>query len=323
MAARHNPRCPLCGAPTRALTFRDGGAWSCTDCEALTVEAAAARQLLGAIPPPALLEPTAPLPATGEPWAPTAAVERLPRSLPPLEAPRREALRSEAPPAPPPRPVEAPRPAEPPVRPQAETAWAEEVPPRANRPVEVRAAEAREERAARPRPRRRGRKTSAAMMLGLAASIALLVLAIPASLVVYRVARDRAASQRPPVPPAVALAETLGGPAPPVVLPAPEPVPEPEPEPEPVSRPTGGSLVAEGWKLVEVDASRAVEVFDRALRVRPGDPEAQYGLGYSLLQVGDRDGGSRWLCAARGSGGVELRREVQSLLDHHHLTCSP
>ncbi|MCB9687453.1 MAG: tetratricopeptide repeat protein [Alphaproteobacteria bacterium] len=178
------------------------------------------------------------------------------------------------------------------------------------------------------RPRRRPRRSTAPMMLALAASLALLVLAVPASVVVYQVVRERAATQRPtPVPPReVALAEALGNPPPPLVLPDPPP-PEPDDEPEPAPPRTGSTgaalLISEGWRLVETDPQAASRKFRAALDQRPGDAEASYGLGYSLLQLGDREGARPWLCSALGSGNRELHREVQSVLDHKQLTCSP
>lgn len=177
------------------------------------------------------------------------------------------------------------------------------------------------------RPRRRPRRSTAPMMLAMAASMALLVLAVPASIVVYQVVRDRAAVQRPsPVPEDVALAEALGNPPPPLVLPDP-PAPEPDDEPDedpPRPNPTGAALlISEGWRLVESDPSAASRKFRAALDQRPGDPEAAYGLGYALLQTGDREGARPWLCQALSSGNRELHREVQSVLDHKQLTCSP
>ena len=283
MATRHNPRCSLCGAPTTTRTIRGGTGWVCTECGSLTVEAGLAMELLSSVPVPPPPPPLASTPLP--PPSPRRVTDE--RTLPPAAD-----LRDSLPSTPP--------------------GW-----------------DLRDEPA--PRPRRRARRSAAPMMLALAASVALLVLAVPASFVVFRVVRDRAAVERtaPVAPRAVALSDALGPPPAPVVLPdPPPPVPEEEEElpdegEEPRAEPTGGSPIDQGWRLVDADPAAAARLFRAALDQRPGDPEASYGLGYALLQAGDRDGARPWLCQALASGNGELHREVQSLLDHRELTCSP
>ncbi|HMV65886.1 MAG TPA: tetratricopeptide repeat protein, partial [Myxococcota bacterium] len=75
-----------------------------------------------------------------------------------------------------------------------------------------------------------------------------------------------------------------------------------------------------GWKTVERDPSAAAAAFQAALRDQPNDPDANYGYGYALLKLGDRDRAVPWLCRAR-NGDAATRREVAGLLQTHGLTC--
>jgi hypothetical protein len=243
---KHNPRCPFCGAPTRAQPFRDRTAYQCTECASLCVGPEVASELL--------------LVMTGTP---------------------------------------------------------------AGAPV----------RRAPPRPRSGNMPL---VTLGLA--LVLLLLAAPVAIAVFDAVRTGPATAPPPVeipvvvtlPPTPVVAPAVLPPPPPAppaeaTAAAPEPVHEPAPEvapaaPAPPAR-TARQAIDLGWKRMDANPAGAADAFREALGRDPGNAEAQYGLGYALLQQGDKAGGARHLCASRASAGQELRREVESLLAHNDLKC--
>lgn len=109
----------------------------------------------------------------------------------------------------------------------------------------------------------------------------------------------------------------------PVVVPVTSPGPSPTSVVAPTPKPSGGfaSLVAEGWASVSGDPSSAVDAFSGALRYRPGDPEASYGLGYSLWRLDRQSEALPHLCLALRSGGVDIQREVNGMLARSSLSC--
>lgn len=76
-----------------------------------------------------------------------------------------------------------------------------------------------------------------------------------------------------------------------------------------------------GWSQVERNPSTAAELFRRALRIKGGDGEATYGLGYALLKLGDASGATRYLCQASRIGGPSTRREVSGLIKTNGINC--
>lgn len=241
---KHNPRCPFCGAPTRAQPFRDRTAWQCTECASLCVGPEVATELL--------------LVMTG-----------TPAGAPPRRAP--------------------------------------------------------------------GPRTRSMPLATLGLALVFLLLAVPVAVAIFGVVHGPSGprvSELPPVvvtlpPPAPIVAPPPNPPPPAEPPPAPEgsaaPAPAPEAPPEggpaPASARTAKAAIEQGWKRLDRDAHSAEASFREALDREPGNPEAQYGLGYSLLQQGDRSGATRWLCASRSTAGRDMRREVESLLEHHGLTC--
>jgi hypothetical protein len=152
------------------------------------------------------------------------------------------------------------------------------------------------------------------LALGLATTMVVLVLALPLAFVVYSTVRDQVAARR--LPPAPALVDLIATPAPPLVTP-----PPPEPAPAPVA--AFADLIREGGALADRRSPTAADSFEAALRQRPGDTEASYGLGYVQLQHRDATGARRNLCAALGGADEEVRREIRSLLEQNQLSCTP
>ena len=236
---KHNPRCPFCGAPTRAQPFRERTAYQCTECASLCVGPEVASELLLAM--------------TGTPAG--APVRRRPST-------------------------------------------------KRNMPL---------------------------VTVGLAAVF--LLLALPLALAVYSTVR----AVRPGAPPRVVevpVVVTL--PPTPTVAPVPVAAPPPPPEPvhapveaatppvEPAPAPAPRSARASidlGWKRLDSNPSSAADAFRQALEQAPGNAEARYGLGYALLQSGDRAAGAKHLCASLVGAPADMRREVESLLTHNDLKC--
>jgi len=99
---------------------------------------------------------------------------------------------------------------------------------------------------------------------------------------------------------------------------APEPEPAPAPAPDPVR-----AHLQQGWAVASRDPARGAESFRKALDLRPGHDEASYGLGYCLLKLDRKPAAAVHLCEARNTPDAEIRRDVQALLANNGLTCSP
>lgn len=241
---KHNPRCPFCGAPTRAQPFRDRTAYQCTECASLSVGPEVATELL--------------LVMTGTPaGAPARRAPRRSRSMP---------------------------------------------------------------------------------LVTLALALVSMLVAVPVAVAVFGAVATSGQSRAPvEVPVVVNLPPTPV--VQPVALPAPHPV-EPLPAevaeapPAPAPRPDGArgdgaapapksarQAIDLGWKRLDADPSAAAAAFREALEREPGNAEAQYGLGYAQLQLGDKGAATRNLCASVKGGSKDMRREVESLISHHGLAC--
>ncbi len=143
-----------------------------------------------------------------------------------------------------------------------------------------------------------------------------------------------------PEPPPEPAPEPPPEPVPePVAQPTPEPAPPPTPEPRPTpaaepvvavapppkpapapAQPTPAQLVAQGWGQVDANPSAAGRTFKKVLEQEPDNDEAHYGYGYVLLLTSNPDA-AKHLCQARDAASVETRREVQSLITTHSLSC--
>jgi len=138
---------------------------------------------------------------------------------------------------------------------------------------------------------------------------------------------------QPPTPPAEPPAA--------VEEPPEEDKPPPEPVKEPVKKVTkkvtkkaplttgsaggGGSvsgLVNAGWKKVGTDDAAAVALFEKALAKDSSHADANYGLGYALLSMGNTSGAQKHLCKALSGGDVGINREVNGLLQKNSLSCN-
>lgn len=103
-----------------------------------------------------------------------------------------------------------------------------------------------------------------------------------------------------------------------VVQPTPaEPPRAPEPE---VPKENLASDLKRGWDTVERSPSGAAQVFLEVLGRHPGNAEANYGYGYSLLKLGEDKRATKYLCAAR-TGDPGTQREVSGLLASNGLSC--
>ncbi len=79
--------------------------------------------------------------------------------------------------------------------------------------------------------------------------------------------------------------------------------------------------VEQGWKIVDTDPSAAAVKFKGVLDADPDNANARYAYGYALLKMNDLDAAAVHLCAARGSGNVEVEREIVGLIQKHELKC--
>lgn len=165
------------------------------------------------------------------------------------------------------------------------------------------------------------------LLVGAATVVVVVLLAVPLAFVVYATVQRQLAASVPagptltetiastPVvavapPPASALvAEDAPPPA------APEPVP---PVPGPVSV---RALVSQGWTLADKDPAEAGARFRAALARAPSDPEANYGVGYTALKLGDRDTAARHMCAAMPDADLDMRREIEAFQSKYQITC--
>jgi hypothetical protein len=166
--------------------------------------------------------------------------------------------------------------------------------------------------------------------------VLLFVIAVPTLVVAVGAAQLWVASmQAPEPPPAVPMpvAEPAPMPEPAPVEPEAEPEPPEEEEPDepeqpeepPAPQPVDPirALIKEGWSMASSRPEVAAASFRRALELRPGSPEASYGLGYCLLKQQDLPGARPHLCAARTTSDADIRRDVDALLANNGLTCSP
>lgn len=144
-----------------------------------------------------------------------------------------------------------------------------------------------------------------------------------------------AAPEVVPEPKAEAKVEAKASPraepkaTPPVASPAPEPRPAPKAEPSRTTvefKPDAPapsswrSNIDRGWQLVEKRPAEAAEAFLSALRQQSNDPDANYGYGYALLKLGEKERARPYLCKAR-AGDEVTRREVAGLLKSNGLGC--
>lgn len=170
------------------------------------------------------------------------------------------------------------------------------------------------------------------MVVGLALiAVLLLIFMGGAGVVIYQGVNTQPPSLPPDTVPNTDLNEVLAeddektpeaapDPAPQVTAEPPqEPEPEPDPAPkvDPVRR-----LVNQGWGLVESNPDSAAAAFRKGIDIRPGDAGANYGYGYVLAnKQGNTAGAKPYLCKALSGSDIEVRREVNSLLKQHQLTC--
>lgn len=171
------------------------------------------------------------------------------------------------------------------------------------------------------------RRTGRILLAVVAAGLVLLVLAAPASYLVYlgvaAYEAQRVQATRP-----VALVPATAGVSveepevePDVAPEAAEAPPTPPPPAEPAPPVGFDGLLQRGWQQVERHPTAAAATFREALDQRPEHPEASYGLGYAHLKLGDRGAARPWLCAARSGSDPEVVRDVRSLLAQNGLTC--
>ena len=150
----------------------------------------------------------------------------------------------------------------------------------------------------------------------------------------------------PPPEPAPAAQDPGATPAPPAEAPRPAPAPKAAPAPAPKAIPapapkatpapappsdpappapkpaTPQASIDAAWDLVNAQKFAAAEsAFRDVLRTSPGNASAAYGLGYVLIQRGDRDGAKQQLCAVRNRLTGFEAKEVAGVLSTNNLTC--
>jgi Flp pilus assembly protein TadD len=98
---------------------------------------------------------------------------------------------------------------------------------------------------------------------------------------------------------------------------APPPAPAPIPAPPPGGKRTVGDLLRQGWADIEAhDLRGAREAFDAAVRERPANPDAWYGVGFVAELSDNKELALQSYCKARELGGKrpELLRDVNTRL---------
>ena len=145
--------------------------------------------------------------------------------------------------------------------------------------------------------RRRGQTIRAATIaVGVLTCVAVVMLAIPLSYLVYH---------------------SLGRPVAPDV-----PVPGTPVEFPPNAAIDRSQVLADrGWGIVDRDLDGAIVFFTDALSIDPKNGDANYGLGYSFERQGDISQAEPYLCTAMRVGGDQTRERAGQLLQTHGLTC--
>ncbi len=80
-------------------------------------------------------------------------------------------------------------------------------------------------------------------------------------------------------------------------------------------------LIDQGWGKVGSDPAAAAALFEQALQTDPSNADANYGLGYALLQGGDTGGAKVYLCKSLQNANTSTQREVNGLLTNNEMTC--
>lgn len=282
--ARHAPRCALCGAPTRPQSVGGVQSLVCVACGAATVDQRALEQLVSAGTPPATPARAAALPDD-------LTLEEPVLSIDGLAALGEAGFESEL----------------------------EHLRAQRRRQVGLLA-------------------TMAGMVFMLLLMVPVVIVGISAVGVMWgdETPDSPPPMVAPPVEPQPADAEPEAEPSPveDQDLPeAPEPAATPEPEaPAPAPAPEAAppkpvdpvrAKIKEGWAVASRQPEVGAAAFREALVMRPGNPEASYGLGYCLMKQGDLEGARGHLCTARSTSDADIRRDVEALLANNGLTCSP
>ena len=80
-----------------------------------------------------------------------------------------------------------------------------------------------------------------------------------------------------------------------------------------------------GWDLVNFNPAGAVKAFADALKIRPSDALANYGLGYAYLQQANTGLASEAFCQAlrhaNPQSEQDIVRDVTGLLEANGLSC--
>lgn len=102
----------------------------------------------------------------------------------------------------------------------------------------------------------------------------------------------------------------------------PAPAPAVDPTPRSAASPSLAQLRDRGWAAMDGGRIQsAIETFERAVAKSPGDAEANYGLGYALLQASQKERANGPLCVAQKSGSTSIKREVAGFLERNGLSC--
>ena len=94
----------------------------------------------------------------------------------------------------------------------------------------------------------------------------------------------------------------------------------PTPQPKPKA-PTAKGYADQGWGKVTSNPDKAVGLFQKSLQVDANYADANYGMGYVLLQLGRAAEAKPYLCKAKALGDTEIRRDVGSMLANNNLSC--
>ncbi|MGC6492282.1 MAG: tetratricopeptide repeat protein, partial [Myxococcota bacterium] len=109
--------------------------------------------------------------------------------------------------------------------------------------------------------------------------------------------------------------------------PKPKPAPKAEAAPTPpkttssTAKANFRSLVNRAWAETERNPTLAIESFEAALKLRPSDPDAVYGLGYALLKANRTSEANVQLCRALRNSPARDIREIEGILNANNLSC--
>lgn len=95
----------------------------------------------------------------------------------------------------------------------------------------------------------------------------------------------------------------------------------PEAKPKKAAPKKQKSPLERGWDQVDSNPSAAILSFEKALAQDPESLDANYGYGYALLKVGNRERARQHLCKAGAKATGADKIDIDGILTRSQLTC--